>query len=222
MPDRNRPAVNLRERFLARPAVYKLFKRVVLPRGVINELVNDHFTVPDGGTVLDLGCGFGDYAQHFAGRTRYLGVDQNERYIRIAQSLNATNGARFMVGDVSDAAIRTSGPYDLVMMSGVLHHLPTSDAVALLRDVAQLLTPAGRFCALEAAFHPDQSLSARLIVAADRGRFVRDEDGYRALFPLAFEHLSVARYDNMLRIPYTHLVLTATTPRLDGTGLVGS
>ncbi|MEZ5225001.1 MAG: class I SAM-dependent methyltransferase [Ilumatobacteraceae bacterium] len=201
--------MNIRERVLSHPAVYKTFKRVVLPGGVLERLVSDHFVVDDGGRVLDLGCGFGDYAPFYAERCDYLGIDHNESYIETARRMNAGSPARFLVADVADPVVAENGPFDLVMMSGVLHHLP-SDAV---RELAALIRPLisanGRFVAMEPVFDPDQGLTARLTIAADRGRFARDEEGYRTLLETAFAKVDTTIVSGMLRIPYTHVILTA-------------
>ncbi len=201
--------MTLRERVLSNPTVYKTFKRVVLPGGVLERLVAEHFVVADGGRVLDLGCGFGDYAPFYADRSTYLGIDHNESYIETAKRMNASTPARFMVADVADPVVADHGPFDLVMMSGVLHHLP-SDAV---RDLASLIRPLisanGRFVAMEPVFDPDQGLTARLTIAADRGRFARDEEGYRTLLETAFSKVDTTIVSGMLRIPYTHVILTA-------------
>ncbi len=202
--------MNLRERVLARPAVYRMFKRIVLPSGVLDRLVAEHYVVADGGRVLDLGCGFGDYAPLFAGRCEYLGIDHNESYISTARQMNEGSGARFIVADVADPVVADHGPFDLIMISGVLHHLP-SDAVRNLASLIRpLLSSAGRFVAMEPVFDPDQRLSARLAIAADRGRFARDEEGYRSLLSESFSSVESAVVSGLLRIPYTHVILTAS------------
>ena len=140
--------MNLRERILSHPAVYRTFKRVVLPDGVLERLVTEHFVVPDGGRVLDLGCGFGDYAPFYADRCSYLGIDHNESYIATARGMNDASAARFIVADVADPIVREQGPFDLVMMSGVLHHLPSADVRQLAEMVQPLIAPTGRFVAM--------------------------------------------------------------------------
>lgn len=201
--------MNVRERILSHPSVYRTFKRIVLPDGVLERLVRDHFVAPAEGLVLDLGCGFGDYAPFFAPRCSYLGIDHNASYIETARTMNAGSPARFIVADVADQVVREHGPYDLVMMSGVLHHLPSGEVRRLAELVQQLITPAGRFVAMEPVFDPDQRLTARLAIAADRGRFARDEEGYRVLLEGAFGRVETTIVTGLLRIPYTHVVLTA-------------
>lgn len=202
--------MNLRERVLAHPVVYRTFKRVVLPPGILERLVQEHFDVADGGRVLDLGCGFGDYAPLYAGRCTYVGIDHNESYIETARKMNPGSGALFICADVADPVVAEHGPFDLIMMSGVLHHLTSTAVRELAASVRPLLAPNGKFVAMEPVFDPDQGLTARLTIAADRGRHARDAEGYTSLLSGAFGSVRTAVVSDVLRIPYTHAVITAT------------
>jgi hypothetical protein len=112
------------------------------------------------------------------------------------------------VGDVSDSELRKRGPFDLVLMTGVLHHLPNEHVIDVVNGSKDLVSASGRFVAIEPVFSPDQRLSARLIIASDRGRFVRDKDGYLNLLRLGFEDVNGEVIHGRLRIPYSHVVLT--------------
>ena len=202
--------MNLREQLLSHPSIFRSLKTLVLPRGSLERMVAEYFAVEDGGSVLDLGCGYGDFAHLFADRCNYIGIDHNASYIDVARELNKGNGARFYVADVADSIVADHGPYDLVMMSGVLHHLPSAAVIHLSRLIASLLTPSGSFVAIEPVFTSSQGLSARVVIAADRGRHVRDEDGYRHLLESGFAQVQSKVVTGMLRIPYTHVVLTMT------------
>lgn len=202
--------MTVRERVLSHPAVYRTFKRIVLPDGVLERLAGEHFIAPEGGRVLDLGCGYGDFAPFFVDRCSYLGIDHNASYIEVAERMNAGSPARFIVADVADTVVRDHGPFDLIMMSGVLHHLASPDVRDLAALIQPLLSPTGRFVAMEPVFDPEQGLTARLTIAADRGRFARDEEGYRNLLASSFGSVRSEIVTGMLRIPYTHVILTAT------------
>ena len=204
--------MNIRDRVLARPSVYRTFKRIVLPSGALERVVANHYTVPDGAAVLDLGCGFGDYARFFSQRCTYVGIDHNADYIDTARRLNNPGSGIFLVADVTDDIVEQHGPFDLVMISGVLHHLADDVVEQLAENVAGLLKPGGRFVAIEPVFDPEQRLTARLLIAADRGRHVRDSAGYRALLASHFGEVDTMTATGLLRIPYTHLVITATSP----------
>lgn len=203
--------MNFRERILGHPFVYRIFKLLIVPRGVLERLVREHYVVPDGGSVLDLGCGFGDYAPLLSKTASYVGVDHNPHYIETAKKLHSGPNTRFFVADVNDSEVSECGPFDLVMISGVLHHLDDDAVRQLAQTVALLIKPGGQFVALEAVFDPDQRLVARLVVASDRGRFVRDRGGYLRLLQQSFGRVECTIIHDMLRIPYTHVVLRASS-----------
>ncbi len=201
--------MTLRERLLAQPVVYRSFKKLVLPSGSHQRIVDSMFAVPDGGRVLDLGCGFGDFARYFAPRCRYVGIDHNPGYIDTARSMNGGLDAAFICADVTDPVVAEHGPYDLIFLSGVLHHLDDTQVAALAANVAPLLERGGRFVALEPVFDPHQGLTARLIIASDRGRYVRDAAGYSHLLGSALPDVRTEVITGLLRMPYTHLLIEA-------------
>ncbi len=199
--------MNLRERLLGHTAVYKSFKNIVSPPKLVERTVDKYLQVHDGASVLDLGCGYGDMARFYVGRAKYVGIDSNQSYIAEARRRNADNDAEFIVGDISDPAVLDRGPYDLVMMTGVLHHLPSEHVRSIAEESTRLVAGDGRMVAIEPVFAPDQRLAARLIIASDRGRYVRDADGYIALLRVGFPVVQGTVVHGLLRIPYSHVVL---------------
>lgn len=205
--------MNLRERLLGNTFVYKTFKNLVSPPRLVAKTVEEFLQVDDGSTVLDLGCGYGDLAHFYTNRCKYLGVDSNDAYIREARRRNENSDAEFLVGDVSDSEIRRHGPFDLVLMTGVLHHLTSDHVLGIVKGSKDLVSPTGRFVAIEPVFDPNQRLSARLIIASDRGRFVRDEEGYVNLLKSGFTNVDAEVVHGRLRIPYSHVILTCRHSR---------
>lgn len=206
--------MTIRERLLSQTLVYKAFKNLLLPPASLRRITEEMFAADDGASVLDLGCGYGDYAPWFAGRCRYLGIDHNPGYLETARRRNAHLGhgqlaPEFICADVSDPVVAERGPYDLIFLGGVLHHLDDDQVRTLASQVAPLLTEKGRFVALEPVFDPDQRLTARLLIASDRGRYVRDAAGYAALLGTALPHVSSEVYGDLLRVPYSHLLIEA-------------
>jgi cyclopropane fatty-acyl-phospholipid synthase-like methyltransferase len=200
--------MNFRERLLGNTFVYKSFKNLVAPPSKVAASINDFMSLADGKSVLDLGCGYGDVAKFYANRCRYVGIDSNESYIETARRRNSNNDAEFLVGDISDPEILSRGPFDLVILTGVLHHLPNEHVAAIAGASKKLVSDDGRFVAIEPVFSPDQRLSARLLIASDRGRYVRDSDGYMNLLKAGFDNVSGDVVHGRLRIPYSHVILT--------------
>jgi ubiquinone/menaquinone biosynthesis C-methylase UbiE len=91
------------------------------------------------GSVLDVGCGTGDYAQLFdPGRTSYLGIDISDRMI--AECARLFPAHRFKVAD-GDSIEAANGSFDLVLSIGVLEYL--TDPVSHLSELARVTKPGG-------------------------------------------------------------------------------
>lgn len=200
--------MNLRERILKFPVVYKSLNLLVSPKSLAGDTVRDFLDVPAGATVLDLGCGYGEIARFFADRTRYVGVDSNAEYIEVAKNRYKGTSAEFLVGSVSDPEVLAMGPFDLVFLTGVLHHLTSDEVIGIAHASRNLVAQDGRFVAIEPVFDSGQRLSARLIIASDRGRYVRDTDGYVSLLREGFSDVEARVEHGRLRIPYSHVILT--------------
>lgn len=202
--------MNFREWLLGKTIVYKAFKNLVAPPKRVEKTINEFLQVRDGSSVLDLGCGYGDLAPYYANRCTYVGIDSNASYIAEAKSRNSDNNAEFILGDISDDQVLARGPYDLVVLTGVLHHLPTEHVRKIAVAAKRLVSPSGRFVALEPVFCPNQKLSARLLIASDRGRYVRDIEGYATLLSTGFSKVEGQVVHGRLRIPYSHAVMTCS------------
>jgi SAM-dependent methyltransferase len=91
------------------------------------------------GSVLDVGCGTGDFAQLFdPARTHYVGIDISERMI--AESRRLFPAHQFKVAD-GDSIHAANESVDLVLSIGVLEYLP--DPLSHLTELARVTKPGG-------------------------------------------------------------------------------
>jgi len=112
-------------------------------------------------------------------------------------------------------SVNEVGTFDIVIASGILHHLGNSEAMRLIEVAFSSLRPHGRLVCFENAFTDDQSYISRLIVSLDRGQNVRTPDGYGELLHKYFSSVSTHVYHDLLRIPYTHVILVGTKDSLN-------
>lgn len=105
--------------------------------------------LPESGTILDLGCGFGLFSLYMAARrpgAEIVGVDLNERRLELARRSAAALGlanVRFEPGDLR--SWRPSTPLAAAYALDVLHHVPVESGDELLADVYGRLDPGGVF-----------------------------------------------------------------------------
>jgi 2-polyprenyl-3-methyl-5-hydroxy-6-metoxy-1,4-benzoquinol methylase len=100
--------------------------------------------IPRTASVLDLGCGYGfvSYLLHFISpNRRIVGVDYDEEKIAIAQhGFSRGETLQFVHADVTQFAIE---PYDVILISDVLHYLSSAQQQELLVRCCEALLPGG-------------------------------------------------------------------------------
>lgn len=110
-----------------------------------------------GSTVLDYGCGNGEFSRILAGRGAHVvGIDISPKlieYARFSASSMGLNGLtpQFMVGDAHCTPFADNS-FDYVVGNGALHHLDLEKAYA---EIARILKPGGRAIFMEPMYyHP--------------------------------------------------------------------
>jgi len=146
-------------RFLQRTVEFPLFRRMGL-----NATQRD---------VLEIGCGsgYGAVLLSTLSPRSYVGVDLMPEQIALAQRRQLA-GAEFILGDVTDASCFLDATKDVVVVFGVLHHIPEWRSV--VQACHRILRPEGQLFVEE----PDERLMA------GAGRLWPDAHPKDALFRL--------------------------------------
>ena len=187
------------------PSVYTLFRTIV--RGDACRIYISEYVQPvPGEKVLDIGCGPGDILEDLPA-VDYLGFDINPKYVDAAQKLFGHRG-RFFCGDVGLTAIdEEAGSFDLVLATGVVHHLDDDHALRLFRLARRALKPGARLVTYDPCLVAGQPKLTRFVVSRDRGRYVRDSPQYAKLAAQVFPEVRSFVRQDLLRIPYSHVIL---------------
>lgn len=190
------------------PALYDVLQRMLGAAQARRRFVAEFLRPDPGVSILDIGCGTGAILDDLPRDVRYTGFDANERYVRAAGARGDAR-ATFFHASVGDDLGLPRASFDMVMARAVLHHLDDSLARRLVREAHGLLRPGGVFVSIDPVFHDRQSVIARTLAAADRGRHVRSVAACRAILAAAFVDVEQHVLGDMLRIPYSHCVMRA-------------
>lgn len=126
--------------------------------------------------VLDVGCGPGTNARHFA-HTRYVGLDINAAYVAHARRRHP---GEFLVADATAWEPPAGERFDLVLLNSFLHHLDDAMARALLGRLRGALSAEGRVNLIDLVL-PRRPGPARMLARLDRGDHARPIEAWREL-----------------------------------------
>jgi SAM-dependent methyltransferase len=125
--------------------------RHIIDRGIdhISDAAFESVTMPNGGHVADLGCGFGGTTIEIAKRIgpdgRAIGIDASPRFVTAAEQEAREQGmsnVRFEVRDIQLEPL--GGPFDVIFSrSGFMF---VANPVQLFRNLKTALVPGGQLC----------------------------------------------------------------------------
>lgn len=188
------------------PSAYRLFIGMVGGAGTRKRYLAEYVKPKAGDKVLDLGCGPADILEHLP-KVNYTGLDISAEYISAAKARFGSRG-RFLCADVGVVTLEEErGSFDLVMANGVVHHLDDEQAAKLFKLANLAMKPAGRVVTRDGCYVVGQSPVTRWLLAHDRGKFVRTQTEYLDLASRYFSRVSCHVRHDLLRIPYTHLIM---------------
>ena len=195
---------------LTNASAYALLQQAVGGPRSYARVVDEVLRPSPGDRVLDVGCGPGEILQYLP-PVRYLGIDVSPEYIEAARR-KYRDAAEFQCADVRSAEV-PNGEFDLAIVMGVIHHLDDDGARSLYELASRSLKEDGRLVAIEAVWTQPQHRFARWMNKRDRGAHIRAADGYAALARDSFGSVQTSVRTDLLRIPYSHVLIECARPR---------
>ena len=191
---------------LSIPTGYRFFRRLVGGESSWRIYLAEYVKPVPGEKILDIGCGPADVLDYLPA-VNYTGLDISPEYIRSAKERFGSRG-RFLCGDVGLASLeQDQNDFDLVLATGVIHHLNDLQAARLFELARRGLRSSGRLITFDGCYVPQQSGMARWLLARDRGKFVRTREDYLRLASACFTKVEAHLRHDLLRIPYNHLIM---------------
>lgn len=173
-------------RLLENPVLFNLMRTYI--SGDFT-LIRHELVAPPVKRILDIACGTAFYAKALYGGKNlfYCGIDANPGYIAYA-ARNFRDG-HFAIGDAFKLPV-AAGSFDMALSLGFLHHLTDEQVPRALREIHRALTPGGTLVLAEPVlffrFLRYLLIPTRVLITLDRGRYVRDPQGYVGCFPEGF------------------------------------
>ena len=189
---------------LAIPTAYQLWWNLVGGSAQAKILVNEYVQPTAGARILEIGCAPAPIVRYLP-PSEYSGFDLSPKYIELAKKRYPT--AHFVCERVSQFSLAKEQRFDVVLALGIVHHLEDAEARQLFQTAYDALKPGAKLVTIDGVWTNSQSPAARWFLARDRGEFVRNEREYVKIASQVFSDIRPSVRHDLLRIPYTHLVL---------------
>ncbi|MFZ5571521.1 MAG: ArsR/SmtB family transcription factor [Thermodesulfobacteriota bacterium] len=138
---------------------WDLLKQEIIGDVDLNGAIADW--IPPGVTVVDLGCGTGDFLVVAAARAgKAIGVDSSAKMLELARRRfqGNRNKPEFRLGELEHLPLG-DGEADCAVVSMVLHHVP--DPGTAIAEIRRTLKPGGRLLIAELEKHGSEEMRER-------------------------------------------------------------
>lgn len=152
--------------------------------------------------ILDLGCGPAPLVPLLQ-FSKYHGIDLNEDHVAHARGKYGSQTITFESGAAQDLVPALEGPFDRVICSGFLHHLPDADVIKLIDILTCKLSSGGYIASVEPVFLSKQRMIARGLKRMDNGQHIRTQEAWEALLMPYLKEQKITH--DLLRLPYDHI-----------------
>ncbi len=119
-------------------------------------------------SVLDVGCGTGEHSVLTSGR--YLGIDLDPGYIKLAKRKFSSRRVVFKKMDLNELSGRSSR-FDVGLLIDLTHHIEDSELAKLLAKLDRLIT--GTIVICDPVVQSPGNIMGRFLTYLDRGANIR-------------------------------------------------
>lgn len=137
---------------------------------------------PKGSSVLDFGCATGVTAGAFS-NCDYLGVDINKSYISLAQKkYKKWKNIQFLCCNAFELKDKK---FDNILIAATGHHINDDDMVRILEKLKGMLKQGGKIHFIDIVKTKEMTFITRILMAIDKGEFIRTPEAYDLLLKRA-------------------------------------
>lgn len=186
--------------------VYQLYQWLVGANKYTRMFANEFIDYKNGERILDLGCGPADIVKYLPKGANYTGIDISPKYINKAKE--AFPDKHFICGDIGDPSFPLDNhTFDTVFLIGVQHHLDDDVVDTMFSFAADKLKQGGKMVCLEPVYTGKQGFVEMAFMRNDRGKFIRNAEGYMELMHKKFPDATFEIRPNTMNIPFTIILM---------------
>lgn len=190
---------------LSHPFIYNAFQNFMGAPRLRREFLVDFVRPESGQRILDIGCGTADILDFIPSGLSYIGYDPSELYIQHAMRRFGDKG-EFHIGFFNQPESKKHAPFDIVLATGLLHHMDDAHLTSMMSLAHSVLKPGGRLVTIDPVFFTPQNPIAKMLIKMDRGQNVRTAKAYTELASPIFSAVT-GLVRHRVWVPYTHWIM---------------
>ncbi|MFH1407558.1 MAG: class I SAM-dependent methyltransferase [Patescibacteria group bacterium] len=162
------------EYFFSKPVIYNFVRKPIAgDQREVKEFVLTNIKKFRAKSILDVGCGTGDYVPIVPLTVQYLGIDTNEQYLSYVKNHFKAKNRKFLLQDATKTKFYQDKKFDIVILISILHHLSDDELSIILPQIRKVAKKAIIFTDIV----PDPGgWLPKLLVKLDRGQYVRSRE----------------------------------------------
>lgn len=164
---------------LKKPLVFELQQKLCNNYQAVRDHFAEYVNVRNK-DILDIGCSTGNCASALVcmRENRYVGIDISPQYVQLAQKRHPLGTFKQM--DARNLLFKNNS-FDIVMCISCLHHMDDRLVSSCFKELHRVLRDDGVIICADPVFTSGMLLST-VLLSFDRGRHIRNEEGYCSLF----------------------------------------
>ncbi len=185
---------------MEQPILYKFVQETLAGggHGIIKKFLIKQIP-KSAGTILDQGCGTGEYALLFG--ERYTGLDNSHKDIEFARKRYP---GKFIVGSAAKMDNLKSDSFDAVFAVGLYHHLTDSQFKKASSEAYRVTKKGGKLIIIDAMMPRNPlNLSGLILRKLDRGAHVRNYNETLKLLPKNSKYI----YQILSSFPFDYIAV---------------
>lgn len=180
---------------------YSLIQKTILKKNFYIDLIqviNKHKV----SEIIDIGCADSSILQHTDDKYLYYGYDLDSYFTNKSKSKYKNNNKlQFYNQSVDEINFGKFDPEkSIIVLAGLLHHIDDSQIKRFVDRTENF-----KIITFDAVKLAGQKNITKLLMALDRGKYIRNLDNYKKLLPHFDFFIAKNKY---LRFPYDHLIST--------------
>ena len=180
---------------------YRLIQNLILKRNIYVDFVKV-INKQKINTIIDVGCGDNSILEYINGEYLYYGYDSDYYFTNKSKFKYKNNDKlQFYNKGVDEIDFKRFDPdKSIIILIGLFHHINDSQIRKFIDRTENF-----KIFAIDAVKLVGQKNITKLLMALDRGNYIRQLDNYQKILTHFDFHIAKNRY---LRFPYDHLVST--------------